>query len=146
MFNTGCTDLQSMDSNSKISRFQNSEDVYRASMRWGEWNDLFHLMKDKPDAADKLKQPSEDYLLHLETIKVKEVTVIGSNMDKALGEGFSQFKIGYRIDSVLKLYSIRHKVNWWYHKESNLWFTDTPLPKEFAPPKRRTIKLSPKTY
>ncbi len=143
LFNTGCADLASMNSHSKISRFQNSENVYRMAIRWAEWNDLFHLMKDRPDSLNKLKQPSEYYLLHLETIKVKQVDLLGSNMDKKLGTGSSQFNIGYHTDSSLKINSVRHIVHWWYHKKSNIWFTDTPLPKEFAPPKLRTIKLSP---
>jgi len=146
VFSTACSELASMDSHSKISRFQHSEDIYRAAMRWEEWNDMFHLMKNKPNSLNKLKKPSEDYLSHLDKIKVREVEVLSSNMEKELGTGFSKFKIGYHLDTALKIHSIRHTVYWWYHKESNTWFTDTPLPKAFDIPKSRTIRLSPKRY
>ncbi|MCU7800474.1 MAG: hypothetical protein KZQ70_10070 [gamma proteobacterium symbiont of Lucinoma myriamae] len=56
----------------------------------------------------------------------------------------SRFRIEYRLDNSAKIKTIRHTVSWWYDKEGNHWFTDTPLPKEFDLPKVKTIKLSPK--
>lgn len=141
---TACAEL---DSHSTISRFQDSEDVYRASMRWGEWTNLFQLMKDKPDSeadSSALKSPSEAYLTHLDSIKVKQIQVISSAMNDKEGTGESRFKIEYRLDNSAKINLIRHTVSWWYDKENNLWFTTTPLPEEFDLPQSRTIRLSPK--
>ncbi len=141
---TACAEL---DSHSTISRFQDSEDVYRASMRWGEWTNLFQLMKDKPDSeadSSALKSPSEAYLIHLDSIKVKQIQVISSAMNDKEGTGESRFKIEYRLDNSAKINLIRHTVSWWYDKENNLWFTTTPLPEEFDLPQSRTIRLSPK--
>jgi len=137
---SGCAE---MDSHSQISRFQNSEDIYRASMRWGEWTNLFQLMKDKPDATTKLEQASEDYLTHLESISIEDAEVLSSGMNKAEETGQTKLKIGYRFDNSAKVHSIKHTIAWWYHEESNTWFTDTALPEEFDLPESRTIKLSP---
>ncbi len=137
---SGCAE---MDSHSQISRFQNSEDIYRASMRWGEWTNLFQLMKNKPDSTSELEKPSEDYLTHLDGISVESVEVLSSGMNKDKGTGHSTLKIGYRFNNSVKVHSIKHTIAWWYHEESNLWFTDTPLPEEFDLPESRTIKLSP---
>lgn len=137
-----------MDSHSSISRFQKSEDVYRASMRWGEWHNVFQLMKDKPDTdihSSKLKPVSETYLNHLETIKVKHIEVLSSGINDKEGTGESRLKIEYRFDNSAKINSIRQTVFWWYDEASNHWFTNSPLPEEFDLPKSRTIKLSPKS-
>ena len=138
---TGCAE---MDSHSEISRFQNSENVYRASMRWGEWSNLFQLMRERPDSTSKLTALSEEYITHLEGIKIKDIEVLNSNMSEESGTGETRFKIGYRLDNSLKIIPIKHTVSWWYQEEANIWFTDTPLPKEFDLPKTKTIKLSPK--
>jgi len=138
-----------MDSHSQISRFQKSEDVYRASMRWGEWTNTFQLMRDKPgsdNSNSKLKPLSDEYLTHLETIKVKHIEVLSSGMSKKEGTGESRLKIEYHFDHSAKIQLVRHTVSWWYDKESNNWFTGTPLPKEFDLPKSKTIKLSPRQY
>lgn len=85
-----------MDSHSSISRFQKSENIYRASMRWGEWTNTFQLMRDKPDSdsgSTKLKPPSEEYLVHLDTIKVKFVEALSSGMNEEEGSGESRVKI-----------------------------------------------------
>ena len=104
---TACAE---MDSHSTISRFQNSEDVYRASMRWGEWSNVFQLMKDKPDSnaeSTKLAPPSEAYLTHLDSIKVKHIEVISSGINDKEGTGESKFKIEYRFDHSAKIKLIR---------------------------------------
>lgn len=140
---TACAE---MDSHSSISRFQKSEDVYRASMRWGEWTNAFQLMREKPgsdSSSTELKPLTDDYLSYLETIKVKHVEVLASGMNEKEGSGESKLKIEYRFDNSLKINTIRQTVSWWYDKESNHWFTNTPLPKEFDLPKSKTIKLSP---
>ena len=133
-----------MNSHSEASRFQNAEDVYRASMRWGEWDNAFQLMKERPDSITKLKPPSEEYSTHLGTIKIKEIEVLSSGMNADLGTGQSKFKINYRFENSAVIKNIRHTIVWWYFKEANIWLTDTPLPKEFDLPKVKTIKLSPK--
>lgn len=141
---TACAEL---DSHSQISRFQKSEDVYRASMRWGEWTNMFQLMRDKPGSdinSTKLKPLSDEHLTHLETIKVKHIEVLSSGMNEEEGTGESRLKIEYRFDHSAKIQSFKHTVSWWYDKESNNWFTSTPLPEEFDLPKSRTIKLSPR--
>lgn len=136
-----------MDSHSAISRFQKSEDIYRASMRWGEWTNTFQLMRDNPDSDNstaKLKPPSEELLIHLDTIKVQHVEVLDSGMDEKEGKGQSRFKIEYNLDNSAVIKSIRHTVSWWYDRKANHWFTDTPLPEELDLPKTKTIRLSPK--
>jgi len=143
-FLTLITSCAEMDSHSEISRFQNSENVYRASMRWGEWSNLFQLMRERPDSTSKLTALSEEYITHLEGIKIKDIEVLNSNMSEKSGTGETRFKIGYRLDNSLKIIPIKHTVSWWYQEEANIWFTDTPLPKEFDLPKTKTIKLSPK--
>ena len=141
---TACAGLAEMDSHSKIARFQNAEDVYRASMRWGEWNNVFQLMKDKPDSTEKLKPPSDDASVYLEKIKVRDIEVLSSGMKKDLGTGHSKFRIGYRFENSAVIKTLHHNVSWWYYEKGNVWFTDTPLPKEFDLPESNTIRLSPK--
>lgn len=136
-----------MDSHSSISRFQKSEDVYRASMRWGEWSNTFQLMRDKPgsdNSTSALKPLTDEYLTYLETIKVKHIEVIRSGMNEKEGSGESKFDIEFHFDHSVKIKSVRHTVSWWYDQETNYWFTNTPLPEAFNLPKKTTIKLSPK--
>lgn len=174
-----CGQIKELDKHSIISRFQKSESLYSASMRWGDWSTLLQLIKNKPKKADTeqaasekksiyddhralesmngssggklniLTTPTEKMLAYLETIKVNEVKVLSSGMSDVKedqGSGKTLFEIVYHKTSSVRVHTIRHKVNWWYHKPSNSWFTDTPLPKEFQIPKSvsRTIKLSPK--
>jgi len=143
---TACAEL---DSHSSISRFLKSENVLRASMRWGEWVNAFALLKSNPDnPSSKIESPSEEYLAYLSTLKIAHVKVLTSGITEEDKAGESLFLIEYRFDNSAKIHKIRHKVDWWYHKESNTWFTDTPLPKEFdiPEPRSRTIKLSPKAH
>ena len=58
----------------------------------------------------------------------------------------SLFEIEYRFDNSAVIKKFKHKVKWWFDKENNSWYTDTPLPKEFAKSKSRTIKLSPHSH
>lgn len=116
-------------------------------MRWGEWENVYQLLKPNPDSiSSQLKSPSEEYLNFLSTIKIAHVELVKSGITVPDKSGESLFKIEYRLENSAKIHKIRHKVDWWYSKEGNTWFSDTPLPKEFAmPPKSRTIKLSPKS-
>lgn len=162
-----------LDSHSTFSRFQKSEDLYRASMRWGKWTNILQLIRPRPESSDSTNYNSkkmlmnvksdsnysstgqessteqessfEELLAHLDTIHVSNVEVLSSAI-KAEGTGESRLLIQYRFDTSAKINSIRHTVSWWYDKQSNNWFTDTPLPKEFDLPKHRTIKLLPKRY
>ena len=144
---TACAEMAEMDSHSSISRFQKSENVFRASMRWGEWENVYQLLKPNPDnPSDKLKSPSEEYLNYLGTIKVAHIEVVKSGITEIDKAAESLFLIEYRFDNSAKIRRIRHKVYWWYNKEANTWFSDTPLPEVFAMPKSKTIKLSPKSY
>jgi len=170
---TACGQLAEMDSHSTVSRFQKSENLYRSSFRWGDWTTIFQLMKNKPAETDStsektidekenynvlkkklsstndlniLDTPSEELLEHLDSIHVQEIIMLSSGMNDKEGSGKSRFEITYRTDSSVKIHSVKHTVHWWYHKDSNSWFTDTPLPKEFRPTKRKTIKLSPPGY
>ena len=140
---TACAEL---DSHSKISRFQQSENTYRAALRWGEWLGAFQLQRIKPGSNNNSKviqPPSEAYLDHLDTIKVKHIEVLSSGMHEDKETGETRFLIEYRFDNSAIIKKIRHKVSWWHDRKSNIWFTSTPLPKEFDLPKYRTIKLSP---
>ena len=140
---TACAE---MDSHSAISRFIQSEDTYKASLRWGEWMGVFQLYRNKPGNQSnktKIKPPSEEYLEHLETIIVTHIEVLHSGMHKDKETGDTLFLIEYRFDFSTKVKKIRHKIAWWHDDKSNIWYTATPLPKEFDLPKRRTIKLSP---
>ncbi len=100
-------------------------------------------------ALNIITAPSEKLLKHLGTIHVKEVHVITSGMTDVSDEGGSartMYEISYHTENSVKVHKIRHRVNWWYYKEANSWFTNTPLPKEFqlSELEERTIKLSPK--
>jgi len=140
-------------------------------MRWAEWSTYLYLLRKKPNSnqAEKvitIRDPStakkykviedqttsyndseeeklskEALIDHLSTIKVKRAEVLSSSMNGDTGE--SRILIEYRFDNSAKINSIRHKVHWWHDKESNTWFSETPMPKEFEPGKK-TIKLSPK--
>lgn len=140
--------MAEMDSHSSISRFNRSENVYRASMRWSEWENVYQLMKPNPESPDKteLKSPSDEYLDYLETIKVAHIEVLKSGITEEDKSGKSLFLIEYRFDNSAVIHKLRHTVYWWYLEKDNTWFTDTPLPEEFAMPKHRTIKLSPKHH
>ncbi|MCK5649677.1 MAG: hypothetical protein KAI22_12445 [Gammaproteobacteria bacterium] len=167
---SACAEL---DSSSAINRFQKSEDLYLASMRWGEWTNVLQLTRDRPEKpsaenSEKLqlmavksdrdepsaeqesstnKNPSYNELLsHLDTIKVTHTEVLSSALSETKDTAESHMIIEYRFDTSVKINSIRHKVSWWRDEKSDNWFTDTPLPKEFDLPKRKTIKLSPKRY
>lgn len=173
---SACAEL---DSSSAINRFQKSEDLYLASMRWGEWTNVLQLTRDRPEKpsaenADKLqamvvksdsnehsaeqepsaeqesstnKNPSYNELLsHLDTIKVTHTEVLSSALSETKDTAESHMIIEYRFDTSVKINSIRHTISWWRDEKSDNWFTDTPLPKEFDLPKRKTIKLSPKRY
>lgn len=153
---TACGQLAELDSHSTVSRFQKAEDLYKASMRWGEWPTLFHLIKPRPEQAtqitsiennkqEKLQPPSEALLTHLDTIKVSSIDVLSDTMNEKSGTAKTRFQIDYYREDSTKIHTFRHTVMWWYDKEGNNWFSDTPLPKEFALPEHPTIKLSPKT-
>lgn len=161
---TACAEL---DSSSAINRFQKSEELYLASMRWGEWTNVLQLIRDQPEKpgaenAEKLpvmavksdsnersteqKFSYNELLNHLETIKVTHTEVLSSAMSEEEGTGESLVIIDYRFDTSVKIKSIRHTISWWRDEQSDNWFSDTPLPKEFDQPKHKTIKLSPKRY
>ena len=141
---SGCAEL---DSHSSISRFVKAENVYRASIRWEEWEGLSQLMRSNPETSDsKMKPISEEQREHLESIKVAHVEVLSSGIIEEDKSGESLFEIEYRFDNSAVIKKFKHKVKWWFDKENNSWYTDTPLPKEFAKPKSRTIKLSPHSH
>ncbi|MCP3849413.1 MAG: hypothetical protein GY694_04125 [Gammaproteobacteria bacterium] len=172
---TACAEL---DSHSSFSRFERSENLYLSSMRWAEWSTYLYLLREKPSSnkAEKMitiRDPStakkyevvedqtssynnleeeissrEALVDHLNTIKVKRAEVLSSSMNSDGETGESRILIEYRFDNSAKINSIRHKVRWWYDEESNTWFSETPMPKEFKPKqplsgKKKTIKLSP---
>lgn len=140
---TACAE---MDSHSKVSRFQQSENTYRASLRWGEWLGAIQLQRTKPGSNSDSKgfiQPSEAYLNHLDTIKVTHIETLSSAMHEDKKTAATLFLIEYRFDNSAIINKIRHKMTWWHDQESNIWYTDTPLPEEFDLPQYRTIKLSP---
>lgn len=161
---TACAEL---DSHDKGFRYTKSENDYRAGMRWGEWNTVLYLIRPKPEKVimkvDSTNEKSqqvidvpkgenqysrEELVDHLSTVKVKRLEVLSSSMGSDGISGQSRFKIQYRFDNSTKLNELRYKVTWWYDKDTNTWFSDTPLPPEFMPPKaepskRKTIKLSP---
>lgn len=145
---SACAD---MDSHSTISRFNKSENTYRASIRWGEWPGVFQLQKPVPwlnTEQAEIKPPSEEYSKHLETIKVVHIDVISSGMHQNEKTGESVLNIEYHFENSTKVHKLRHKVSWWHDKESNIWFTNSTLPEEFDLPKaktrmKNTIKLSP---
>ena len=178
---TACAEL---DSHSNISRFQQSEDLYQAGMRWGEWSKVLYLIRPRPESSNsekmitkvnpdngkkyqvveikqgnndsiaEQKKSNEELLIHLDTIKVAHTEILSSFMNDAEGTGESRMLIEYRFDTSAKIRTLRYTVSWWHDEQSNTWFTDTPLPKEFEKPiaketenkKRKTIKLSPKRY
>ena len=173
---TACAEFSELDSHSAFSRFQQSEDTYRAGMRWGEWSGVLYLMRPKPISTESEKiititdsstgkeyqvveSQTENYndsllpklsreelLKHLATIKVSHIEALESSMSKEKGTGISRLRIEYHFDNSAIIKTLHYKVSWWYDKQSNTWFTDTPLPKEFDLPKHKTIKLSPKRY
>ena len=153
---TACAEL---DSHSPVYRFQKAEDAYRAGMRWGEWESVLYQIRPNPktvvvtvdstDEADnyiKEKTSRDELLTHLVTIKVTNAEALSSSMNEDEGTGETRMMIQYRFENSAKIQTIRYKVSWWHDEKSNTWFTETPLPKEFEPPKHKTIKLSPKRY
>ncbi|WP_198264860.1 hypothetical protein [sulfur-oxidizing endosymbiont of Gigantopelta aegis] len=159
LFMAACSQLSELDSSSPVFRFQKTEDLYRASMRWGEWPNLFQIMRDNPKnkstgqtseqvplKKEDWNRPTEERMIHLSTIKISSVSALSSGMSEEKGEGTTRLLIEYHFDSSVTVLSLRHTLHWWYDKENNAWYTDTPLPKEFDAPKHKTIKLSPKHY
>ncbi len=168
---TACSDL---DSHDVVYRFQKSEDNYRAAMRWGEWTTILYMIRPGPesrlmrvDPADKSTYKvmetktevddgedlsaeqeitREDLIAHLETILISHSEVTSSSVNNSKGTGTTRMNIQYHFDNSAIIKTLRYKLSWWHDKESNTWFTDTPLPEEFMPPKKKTIKLSPKRY
>ncbi len=168
---TACSEL---DSHDVVYRFQKSEDNYRAAMRWGEWGTILYMTRPRPanllvktDSADnrtyQVKETKagiddgenlsadeeitrEALIAHLETILVSHTEVTGSSVSNGKGTGTTRMIIQYHFDNSARIQTLRYKLSWWHDKESNTWFTETPLPEEFMPKKSRTIKLSPKRY
>jgi hypothetical protein len=169
---TGCAEISSLDSHDKTARFQKAEDSYRASMDWGDWPELFLLMRNPPIEGEEvmmqindpktetpqmiaitvpddtqikkrqLQQLTDEYLIYLDTIHVSNIKSLSTDLTS--NDGQSRMMVQYRFDNSAKVHTVRYTVHWWYDKESNYWFTDTPLPKELDIPKYKTIKLSPK--
>lgn len=142
-----CAEIAGMDSHSSISRFKHSEDLYKASLRWGEWINIFQLQRPRDsDDISAVKPPSEALLTHLAHIKVTHTETLSSGINEDKATGQTLFLIEYHFDNSAKIQTIRHKVDWWYDSENNIWFTNTSLPKEFDVPETApgTIKLSPK--
>ncbi len=161
---TACAEL---DSHSSVSRFQNSEDTYREGMHWEEWEKVLYLTRTKAEndlATDKATQMNphtgkeyevinanneekkrefEELIEHLETIKVLRTEVLSSSMNDDAGTGATRLLIEYRFNNSTKIQTIRQRLSWWHDEKINIWFTETPLPEEFTPPKKKTIKLSP---
>lgn len=138
---SGCAEL---DSHSKTYRFEGSINLYKSSIRWGEWVGALQLYRKPEDK--QVAPPSEQYLRHLEKIKVKHIEELNSQMNPDEKTGQTFFLIEYHMDNSTKIHSIRHKVLWWHDTESKTWFAKTPLPKEFdmSEQEARTIKLSPR--
>lgn len=141
---TSCAEL---DSHSKENRFQDSENIYKASLRWGQWMNLLQLQKNDPATNNiTFDIASQEYLEQLEHIKVTHIESIGSSMTSDGTKSKSIYVIEFHHDSSTILNRIHHTVEWWYHEETNFWYTSTPLPEEFGldkKPQLNTIKLSP---
>ncbi len=139
---TGCSEL---DTHDPINRFQQSDELYSASMRWGEWYSLFQLMKANPEnPASRVKPPTDEELEYLSHLKVSHVETIHSGIIENKKSAKTIYQIEYHPENSSVIKKIRHTVNWWYDEKTNQWFTDTPLPEAFQVPRHQTIKLSPK--
>ncbi len=137
----GCSEL---DSHDPANRFQQSDELYSAAMRWGEWLTLFQLMQANPNnPSSKVTPPTDEYLEYLSHLKVSHVETINSGIIENKKSAKSIYLIEYHPEDSSVIKKIRHIVNWWYDNKTNHWFTDTPLPKGFEMPEHRTIKLSP---
>lgn len=145
---TSCAEL---DSHSKIYRFNDSENTYKASLRWGQWMNLLQLQRNDPDSGEKVtfSEVSNEYLEQLNHIKVTHIESIGSSMNAEGTKSKVIYLIEFHYDSSSIIKKINHTVDWWYDEPNNFWYTSTALPKEFnlnKQPKLNTIKLSPKGY
>ncbi len=139
---SACAEL---DTHNSTNRFQQADNLYNASMRWGEWYSLFQLMKANPNnPSSKIVPPSEEYIKHLSEIEVAHVEAINSGIIEPDKSARTLYLIEYHPKNSSVIKTVRLNVDWWYDEKHNHWFTDTPLPKEFDLPKKRTIKLSPR--
>ena len=139
---TGCSEL---DTHNPINRFQQADELYSASMRWGEWYTLFQLMQANPkNPASRVTPPGDAQLDYLSHLKVPHVETIHSGIIEDKKSAKSIYQIEYHPENSSVIRKIRHTVNWWYDEKTNQWFTDTPLPEAFQVPRHQTIKLSPK--
>ena len=147
LFVTSCAEL---DSHSKLNRFKDSENIFKASLRWGEWMNLLQLQKADPDNKQlRFDIASEQYLEQLSHIKVTHVESIGAQMSTDGTRSKTIYLIEYHLDDSSSIKKIRHTVDWWHDEETNRWYTSSVLPEEFKEhikPKLDTYKLSPKTH
>ncbi|MCW8930291.1 MAG: hypothetical protein OQL19_08655 [Gammaproteobacteria bacterium] len=101
---------------------------------------------DAQQSSNDKTTEREELLLHLDTIKVSHVEVLSSSLNEEKGTAKSRMLIEYHHDNSAKIKTLHYNVFWWHDETSNSWFSQTPMPKEFEPPKHKTIKLSPKRY
>ncbi|MCU7834329.1 MAG: hypothetical protein KZQ83_03665 [gamma proteobacterium symbiont of Taylorina sp.] len=136
-----------MDSSSNTNRLKLSEDTYKTSLRWGEWMSLMQLQKNNPkDSQSDFEPVSAKYLDHLNHFQITQTAIISSAMDD--NEQFAKtiFLIEYHYDDSSKVIKTHHTIDWWYHEESNTWYTENLLPEEFNMKELKTFKLSPKRF
>jgi len=139
---SSCAEL---DTHNPGNRFQQADNLYRASMRWGEWHSLFQLMKANPNNPfSKITPLSKEYIEHLSEIQVAHIEVVNTGIVEPEKSAKTIYLIEFHPLNSSVIKKVHLSINWWYDDKLNKWFTDTPLPKEFEPPKKKTIKLSPR--
>ena len=137
-----------LDPHSKVNRFNDSENIYKASLRWGQWMNLLQLQQSDPDGQKvTFEEASTEYLEQLSHIKVTHIENIGGTMNAEGTKSTNIYLIEFHYDTSTSIKKINHTVDWWFDGPSNFWYTSTGLPKEFnlnIHPQLNTIKLSPK--
>lgn len=139
---SACSEL---DTHNPVYRFQQTDELYSASMRWGEWQTLVQLMRANPENPDsKVTPPSDKLLEYLSKLNVSHVETLNSGVIEDKKSAKTIYQIEYHPENSTVIKKFRHTVMWWYDAKTNQWFTDTPLPEEFQLPEHPTIKLTPR--
>ncbi len=116
--------------------------LYDKSLRWGNWEALLRLIRPKPDTQftdNELQQKYIADLKYLEHIRITRTQMSTPEFYPQTKEAESFIIIDYTLQYGNAIHVEKLNLHWWYDKENEFWFTETPLP-TFKPLKKQKKK------